>query len=110
MTGAPRTYLCSRGRGFCVARCRKLWQVSRHRVDAKAQSFPERRHIVIRGGSRLQLLPIFVARVAPKASDDRCAGNLPADSLDRMSQGGSAAAEIEIGQADHHYAGTIEAR
>jgi hypothetical protein len=51
------------------------------------------------------MLAIFTVRNAPKADGQRCVSNLPADSLDRMSQVRSAAAEIEIGQTDHPYAG-----
>jgi len=99
--------LGSRGRSLCVARCR-LRQASRCSVDATAQSFLKRGRIKVRGGS-LQMLAIFILRVAPKTDDQRCAGNLPADSLDRMSQVRRAAAESEIGQADNLYAGTAEA-
>ena len=87
--------LCSRGRSLCVARCRRLRQASRCRVDATAQSFLKRGRIKVRGGG-LQMLAIFIVRVAPKTDDQRCAGNLPADSLDRMSQVRRAAAESEI--------------
>jgi hypothetical protein len=103
----PRAYLCSRG--SYVTRCRRLRQASRHRVDAKAQSFPKRGHIKVRGSDFLLPLAIFGVRVAPKAHDQRCAGNLPADSPNRMSQMRRAATEIEIGQTDHFYAVTVEA-
>jgi hypothetical protein len=101
-------YLYSRGRGPCIASWRRLSQASRRRVDAKAQSFPERGHIKVRGGI-LQMLAIFIVRPAPKTDDQPCAGNLPADSLERMSQVRRAAAESEIGQADNLYVGIVEA-
>src|SRR5512135_297522 len=80
-----------------------------HRIDTKVECFPERGYVKIRGGGRTQLLATFVLVVAPYAGDHRRAGNLPANAPDRMAQVHRAAAEIEIGQANHVYAGTIEA-
>jgi hypothetical protein len=43
------------------------------------------------------MLTIFIVRAAPKTDYQRCVGNLPADSLERMSQMRRAAAESEMG-------------
>ena len=55
------------------------------------------------------MLAIFIVRAAPKTDHQRCVGNLPADSLERMSQVRRAAAESEVGQADNLYVGIVEA-
>ena len=55
------------------------------------------------------MLTIFIAPAAPKSDDQCCAGDLAADSLERMSQVRRAVAESEIGKADNLYVGTVEA-
>jgi len=55
------------------------------------------------------MLTILIVSVAPKSDYQRCAGDLPADSLERMSQVRRTVAESEIGQTDNLYVGAVEA-
>jgi len=53
------------------------------------------------------MLTILIVSVAPKSDYQRCAGDLPADSLERMSQVRRTVAESEIGQTDNLYVGAV---